>query len=132
MSNMQSHTVDRKDEEIAPELGALALAPRSDGPGAAAILAAGIGVFALGLLTTLAVISASLKGFLEDFQGSVGVGSLAGKTTLTVAAWLVAWAGLAFAWKGKNPNVRRVFLVALVLIILGIIGTFPPFFEAFE
>jgi len=132
MNNIQSQTVSQKDQEVAPELGGLALAPRADGPGAAAILAAGIGVFTLGLLTTLAVISASLKGFLEDFQGSVGVGSLAGKTTVAVVAWLVAWAGLAFAWKGKNPNVRRIFLVALVLIVLGIIGTFPPFFEAFE
>lgn len=131
MSNLQSHTVEPTDEEVAPELAGLNLRPRPDGPGAAAILAAGFGIFVLGLLTTLAEISASLKGFLEDFQGSVGVGALAGKTTLAMVAWLVAWAALAFAWKGRSMKVRGVFVAAVILVILGIVGTFPPFFEAF-
>jgi len=131
MSNLHSHTVEPRDEEVAPELAGLNLKPRPDGPGAAAILAAGFGIFVLGLLTTLAEVSASLKGFLEDFQGSVGVGALAGKTILAMAAWLVAWAALAFAWRGRSMKVRGVFLAAVVLVILGIIGTFPPFFQAF-
>ena len=131
MSNLTSQDMTARDEEAAPELSELALAPRPDGPGAAAILAAGFGIFVLGLLTTLAEISGSFKAFLTDFQGSVGVGALAGKTTLTMIVWLVTWAGLAFAWKGRAANIRKVFLIALVLGILGLIGTFPPFFQAF-
>jgi hypothetical protein len=132
MNTADTNLMAAGDEELAPELAGLSLAPRGDGPAAAATLAAGFGVFVLGLLTTLAVISASLKGFLEDFQGSVGVGSLAGKTTLAMAAWLVSWAALALVWKGRDVRLRTVALVALVLTILGLIGTFPPFFEAFE
>ena len=120
------------DEADPPELAGLNLAARTDGPAAVATLAAGIGIFVLGLLTTLAVISEPLKGFLEDFQGSVGVGSLAGKTILATAAWLLSWAVLGVAWKGRNISLRTVFFVALALAILGIVGTFPPFFEAFE
>lgn len=120
------------DEAVAPELAGLNLAPRTDGPAAAATLAAGIGIFVLGLLTTLAVISDPLKGFLEDFQGSVGVGSLAGKTILAMVAWLLSWAVLGVAWKERNISLRTVLFVAGVLAVLGVVGTFPPFFEAFE
>lgn len=120
------------DEEVAPELAALNLPDKPDGPGAAAMLSAGIGIFVLGLLTTLAVISSGLKDFLADFQGSAGVGPLAGKTTLTVVVWALSWAGLHIVWRKKDIDIKRMFMIGLVLGILGAIGTFPPFFEAFE
>ena len=44
------------------------------------MVSAGFGIFVLGLLTTLAEASEGIKDFLEDFQGSVDVGPLAGKT----------------------------------------------------
>jgi hypothetical protein len=121
----------RHDEEVAPELAELRLADRADGPAAAAMVAAGIGVFALGLFTTLAEISEGFKSFLERFDVVDGVGPLAGKTTLAVLVWALAWAVLAVAWRGKDSNLRRMFTIGLVLGILGAIGTFPPFFEAF-
>ena len=42
------------DVDVAPELAALELADKPDGPGAAAMLAAGIGIFMLGFFTTTA------------------------------------------------------------------------------
>lgn len=119
------------DEEVAPELAELRLADRADGPAAAAMVAAGIGVFALGLFTTLAEIFEGFKSFLERFDVVDGVGPLAGKTTLAVLVWALAWAVLAVVWRGKDSNLRRMFTIGLVLGILGAIGTFPPFFEAF-
>ena len=64
-------------EEV-PELASLNMADKPDGPAAAAMVAAGIGIFVLGLLTTLAVPWTDLKDFLADFQLGQGVGPLAG------------------------------------------------------
>ncbi len=127
-----THTDNRPDAEIAPELAELDLPDIPDGPAAAAMVSAGIGIFVLGLLTTFAVFWSGLKDFLADFQGSQGVGPLAGKTTLAVTAWLVSWVALHFAWRRKDVDLRRMFYIGVVLGLLGALGTFPPFFEAFE
>jgi len=34
-------------------------------------------------------------------------------------------------WRRENPNLRPILLAAAVLAALGIVGTFPTFFEAF-
>ena len=120
----------RHDEAIAPQLAELGLADKPDGPGAAAMLAAGIGIFALGLFTTLAEISEGFKEFLAGFDFVDGVGPLAGKTILAVVVWAVAWAILGVIWRGRDVNLRPTFTIGLVLGILGAIGTFPPFFQA--
>jgi hypothetical protein len=101
---------------------------RPEGPIAAAILAGGIGCFALGLLTTLAEASTSVHDWLE-FNSDVG--PLSGKTIVAVAIWLVAWAVLHVAYRDKPFETRRALTIALVLIALGVIGTFPTFFQAF-
>ncbi len=125
-------TETRHDIDIAPELAELNLEDKPDGPAAAAMVAAGVGIFVLGFLTTLAVISSGVKDFLADFQGSRGVGPLAGKTTLAMVAWLASWGGLHLKWRGKDIDLRWAFKLGVILGILGAIGTFPPFFEAFE
>lgn len=129
---MATESGTRQDGQVPPELAELDLVDKEDGPAAAAVISAGVGIFVLGLLTTLAVISESLKEFLTDFQGSVGVGALAGKTTLAVVAWLISWGILAFTLRDKDVDFRASFYIGLALGILGAIGTFPPFFEAFE
>ncbi|OFW66345.1 MAG: hypothetical protein A2Z12_09890 [Actinobacteria bacterium RBG_16_68_21] len=120
-----------RDEGIAPELAALGLPDKPDGPGAAAMIAAGVGVFTLGLLTTLAEFWTGLSGFLADFQGSRGVGGLAGKSTLAIVAWLVCWGVLALLWRGKDFDLKLAFRIGLVLGALGALLTFPPFFTLF-
>jgi hypothetical protein len=121
----------KHDEQVAPELTALHLADKPDGPAGAAMVAAGTGIFALGLFTTLAEASAAFKAFLERFDVVDGVGPLAGKTTLAVIVWAVVWAVLAIVWRDRDADLRRLFAIGVVLGILGAIGTFPPFFEAF-
>lgn len=129
---MASEMHPHHDEERAPELAELHLPERPDGPGAASMLAAGIGLLALGILTVLAEASEGIKEFLEDFDFGRGVGPLAGKTTLAVVVWLVSWGILAAGWRGKDVDIRRWFWVGLVLGILGALGTFPTFFLLFE
>ena len=60
----------------------------SNGSGAAAILAAGIGSFMLALLAIAADNSASLKSLLDFYKPS---GPLSGVTTSAVLVWLIAW-----------------------------------------
>jgi hypothetical protein len=37
---------------------------------------------------------------------------------------------LGFAWRRADPPLERVAAAAAVLIALGLLGTFPPFFNA--
>jgi hypothetical protein len=101
---------------------------RSEGPISAAILAGGIGCFALGLLTTLAEASSSIKDWLN---WNDDVGPLSGKTAVAVVVWLIAWAVLHVVYRTRTIETRRALTVALVLIALGAVGTFPTFFQAF-
>lgn len=102
---------------------------RPEGPISAAIIAAGVGALALGVLTTLAAASSRVSDRLD---WSDRVGPLSGKTTLAVIAWLIAWVFLHFFYRNRELETRRALVVALVLVVLGVLGTFPTFFEAFE
>lgn len=101
---------------------------KPEGPIAAAVLASGVGALALGIVTTAAEASASVK---DALNWNSAVGPLSGKTITAVAVWLVAWAILHLAYRRTAYETRRALTIALVLIGLGVIGTFPTFFEAF-
>ena len=101
----------------------------TNGIAAAAVLAAGIGSFVLGLFTTLAAASEGIKNLLNWYGPA---GPLAGKSGLAVIAWLVSWVILHTRWKDKEVNFDRIFVITLILIGLGLLLTFPPIFEAFE
>jgi hypothetical protein len=101
---------------------------KPEGPIAAAMLAAGIGCFALGVLTTLAEANESVNEFLNFYDP---VGPLSGKTIGAVAVWLVAWIVLHLVYRKKQVETRVELAITLVLIALGLLGTFPIFFESF-
>ena len=101
---------------------------KPEGPISAAIIAAGIGAAALGLFTTLAEASATVKDWL---QWNDRVGPLSGKTLLAVAVWLAAWAILHVTLRNRPFETRRALIITIVLLALGVIGTFPTFFQAF-
>lgn len=115
------------------ETGAAAQKPleyteKPEGPVAAAILAAGVGAFTLGLLTTLAEASTTIKDFLAFTDP---VGPLSGKTIGAVLVWLVAWGILHMIYKDKQVESKNALTASLILIGLGVLGTFPIFFQAF-
>ena len=113
-------------EAVHPE--ALPEVDRPTGPVAAAVLATGIGAFVLGLLTTLNEASTDVHDFLEF---SDDVGPLSGKTILAVIAYFGSWGILHALWRRQNPALRPILIATVVLIALGILGTFPTFFQAF-
>ena len=101
---------------------------RPTGPVAAALLAAGIGAVVLGFLTTLNEASANVHDFLEFDEG---VGPLSGKTVIAGAAYFASWAALYAVWRRRNLALRTILIVTVALITLGVLGTFPTFFQAF-
>ena len=98
-------------------------------PAAAAMIAAGIGALMIGILTTGSVISEGLKSALNFWPPA---GSLTGKTIIALIVWLISWAALNTSWMDEDYDLRKAFVITLVLLLIGVILTFPPVFEAFE
>ena len=101
---------------------------KRSGPAAAIVLAACLGAFVLGLTAVLAHASKGIKGFLNWYSAT---GSLSGKVGVAIIVWLVAWGVLHAMWRDRDVAFRRVFVVSLLLLALGFLGVFPPFFELF-
>ena len=100
---------------------------RPSGPAAAVVLAAGLASFTLGLLSVLTTASASVSSTLTL---SDRVGDISGLTTAATVVFFASWGLLAIAWRRAEPPLMRVAGAAAVLIALGLLGTFPPFFNA--
>jgi hypothetical protein len=96
----------------------------ANGPIAAAVLACGIGCFALGVLAVAGDGSKRLAAALNLYNPT---GPLAGVTTVAIAIWLVCWAVLAARWKNKNLAFGKVSALAFLFLALGLLLTFPPF-----
>ena len=101
---------------------------KPNGPVAAALIAGSLGAATIGLLTTLAEAAEPIKNALNWYNP---VGPLTGKSLVGVIVFFVSWVVLHLIFRGKNVNFARVTTVALILLALGLLGTFPPFFEIF-
>lgn len=119
------------DIEPTTESRELEVPDRHEGRGAAAMVAAGIGIFVLGLFTILSEVSEGIHDFLGSMDFGRGVGPLAGKTTLATLAFFASWGFLGYLWRAKDPDIRRMFWIGVALGIGGLILTFPPVFAAF-
>lgn len=97
-----------------------------NGPSAAAILAAGIGLGVTGIVSALAEAIAAWGAALV---WSKPVGDLSGKTTLGIAAWLVSWLILGLLWKDREVSFRPILIISAVLLAVGVVLTFPPVFD---
>jgi hypothetical protein len=102
---------------------------KPEGPIAAAILGGGVGALTMGVITTLSEANTSISKALNFYNP---VGPLSGKTITTVAVWLAAWLVLHLIYRRKPYETRRALTVSLILIGLGVVGTFPTFFELFS
>lgn len=100
-----------------------------DGASLAAVLAAGIGAFAMGLFVILHAAG------LYSAPGLYGpAGGVSGRTTFAVVVWLAVWAFLHHRWKAEVPApdpAGRVVRAAIALVVLGLLATFPPVWGLF-
>lgn len=97
-----------------------------EGPLAAALLASGIGSAALGLFSLLTAALAPLRDALSHYSS---VGPLSGLTLIPMALWVAAWAVLHTKWRDKEKNFSIIFAVTMLLVLVGLAGTFPPVYE---
>ena len=93
----------------------------ANGPAAAATLAAAIGTFAMGVLALLAE-----TGIFEAEGIYAPAGGLSSKAAMTVAVWLIAWGVLHYLWQKQQVDLGKIAIGALILIGLGLLGSFPP------
>jgi hypothetical protein len=101
---------------------------RPCGPAAAVVLAAGIACFALGLLSILTAASDSVSDALTLREE---VGDISGVSTATALVFFATGGGLTVAWRNADPPLVRIALVSAALVGFGLLGTFPPVFNAF-
>jgi hypothetical protein len=94
-----------------------------NGPGAAAILAAGIGSAAMGIAALAGDASERLGKALNFYDP---VGTLSGVTTVSIVIWLAAWFILSRLWATKSVALGRINQVAFALLLVGFLLTFPP------
>jgi hypothetical protein len=92
-----------------------------NGSAMAAFLGAGIGSFAMGLIVLL-----NEAGVFAAPAVYAPAGGVSGRTTLATVAWVVAWGLLHYRWKDREIATRRVSALAVALLALGILATFPP------
>jgi heme A synthase len=59
------------------------------------------------------------------------VGPLSGKTVWATVIFLIAWLLLGFRLQHQDGLLRSATIAFIVLTALGLLGTFPIFFQAF-
>lgn len=96
----------------------------TNGAAAAAILAAGVGCFALGVLAVVGDGSKTAAHVLTLYRPT---GPLSGVSTMAIVIWLMTWRLLARFWGAKTVALAKVNVTAFVLLGLGLLLTFPPF-----
>jgi hypothetical protein len=115
MNDIQSQAVEHDNSSGADQL--------PNGPVAAAILSAGIGCCALGILAVIGDGSAASAHWLTFY---LPTGPLLGVTTTAILVWLLSWLTLATRWRSKTIAIAKVNTAAFVLLGLSLLLTFPP------
>lgn len=95
----------------------------ANGPGAAAVLSAGIGCFALAVLACIADKSSDVKALMNIWKPT---GPLSGVTTLAIVIWLVCWGVVGYLWRDRDVALARWCRIGFALLVLGVLLTFPP------
>ena len=98
---------------------------KPNGPVAAAFLAGGIGSAVLGLVTLLNQTNPT-SAFSKSLVWVQSVGNLSGKSSLAIITFLASWIILHLLWRGRQVNFLAISIVAFLLLVVGLIGTFPP------
>jgi hypothetical protein len=104
---------------------------KPNGPVAAALLAGGIGSAVLGLVTLIYEIN-DQSAFAKSMTWYKPVGGLSGKSMWAIIAFFVSWAILHYVWKDKDTDFARISSISIALLVVGLLGTFPPVWNLFK
>jgi hypothetical protein len=86
------------------------------------------GSFALAVLAVAGDKSAAIKSSLVFYRPT---GPLSGVTTAAILMWLLTWGILEWRWRNRTVAVGRISVVALALLALSLLLTFPPVVDLF-
>ena len=100
-----------------------------NGSGAAAILAAGIGCAAVGILAFAGDASEAIGRLLNFYNPT---GTLSGVTTVAIIIWLVSWFVLHRLWNLRTVSMATINALAFAGLIAGFLLTFPPFMDLLQ
>ena len=100
----------------------------TNGSGAAAILAAGIGVFLVAIFATAADKVSAIRSLMIFYKPT---GPLSGVTTCAIVGWLAAWAIFGGLWRRRSVALGPVNAIAFALLALSLLLTFPPIADLF-
>lgn len=103
-------------------------AAQTNGAGAAAVLAAGIGSFLLAVFAIIGDKSAAAKSF---FIFSRPTGPLSGVTTSAIVLWIAVWIVLHLRWRTRSVKLARINAISITLLVLAVLLTFPPIADLF-
>jgi hypothetical protein len=87
----------------------------------ASALAGGVGAFAMGLIVLLNEAGLFVAPALFGPAGGV-----TGRTTFATLVWLAAWGALHACWRARELAPGPILALTLVLVVVGMLGTFPP------
>lgn len=107
-------------DHVEKEPGVTAEAAPNGAP-MAAVLAGGIGSFALGIFVLL-----HASGLFSAPGLYAPAGGVSGRTTFALVVWLVSWGILHRQWQHRFVSPRRILTATLALVALGLLATFPP------
>jgi hypothetical protein len=119
----QAKELDKAQSEATPKVVSTV-----DTAVGASFIACGLGSTIFGL----AVIGAEMsEAFKTAITLNSGVGALSGKAAIGVAAFFLSWLALHFGMRGRNVPIMTSFIIGVVLTLLGVLFTYPPFFLMF-
>src|ERR1019366_2156354 len=98
----------------------------TNGRGAAAVLAAGIGSFALALLALAGDASRTISAALNIWNPT---GPLSGVTDVAILVWLGSWLFLSRRWARRDVNLARINAASFAMFVAAILITFPPIMD---
>lgn len=101
----------------------------ADGAAAAALLAAAIGIFVLGLVTSLAE---AISDFKDWLAWDDTVGPLSGKSSLGLIAWAAVWPVLHLLLYRRDRVLLAASVISVILFVAAMVLMFPPVFERLE
>jgi hypothetical protein len=113
--------MNTSDSVVSPDTPAM-----PNGSGAAAILSAGVGSFALAVLAFAGDKSANIRNVLILYKPT---GALSGVTTAAILIWLLIWGILEWRWAKKTVAMGPISVAALTLLGLSFLLTFPPIID---
>jgi hypothetical protein len=98
-----------------------------NGAAMAAMLAAGIGAFAMAFFV---IVNEAGLFTAPTLYGPAG--GVSGRTTFATLVWLLVWGVLHARWRAREIAPGRVFRLTLALVGAGVLGTFPPLWSSFS